>query len=75
MVNLSDVYAMNGMAKQITVSLAVSNRFPLERLKNYMQGFTWPVIQYNVDLVGGDTTSSTKGLLLSITAIGEANEG
>ncbi|MDN3641745.1 thiamine-phosphate kinase [Lutimonas halocynthiae] len=74
MVNLSDIYAMNGIAKQITVSLAVSNRFPLEALEELYAGIHLACKAYNVDLVGGDTTSSTKGLLLSITAIGEANK-
>ena len=74
MVNLSDIYAMNGIAKQITVSLAVSNRFPLEALEELYAGIHLACSTYNVDLVGGDTTSSTKGLLLSITAIGEVNK-
>jgi len=74
MVNLSDIYAMNGIAKQITVSLAVSNRFPLEALEELYAGIHLACKAYNVDLVGGDTTSSTKGLLLSITAIGEVNK-
>lgn len=74
MVNLSDIYAMNGTAKQITVSLAVSNRFPLEALEELYAGIHLACNTYNVDLVGGDTTSSTKGLLLSITAIGEVKK-
>lgn len=74
MVNLSDIYAMNGEAKQITVSLAVSNRFPLEALEELYAGIHLACNTYKVDLVGGDTTSSTKGLLISITAIGEAKE-
>lgn len=72
MVNLSDVYAMNGTATQITVSIAVSNRFPLEALEELYDGIHLACKTYQVDLVGGDTTSSTKGLLISITAIGEA---
>ncbi len=72
MVNLSDVYAMNGMAKQITVSIAVSNRFPLEALEELYAGIHLACDTYQVDLIGGDTTSSTKGLLISITAVGEA---
>ena len=71
MVNLSDVYAMNAMAKQITVSIAVSNRFPLEAIEELYAGIYLACEKYGVDLVGGDTTSSTKGLLISITAIGE----
>lgn len=73
MVNLSDVYAMNGNATQITVSIAVSNRFPLEALEELYEGIYLACKGYNIDLVGGDTTSSTKGLLISITAIGEVN--
>ena len=71
MVNLSDVYAMNGAATQITVSIAVSNRFPLEAIEELYEGIYLACKTYNIDLVGGDTTSSTKGLLISVTAIGE----
>ncbi len=74
MVNLSDVYAMNATAKQITVSIAVSNRFPLEALEELYAGITLACDTYQVDLIGGDTTSSTKGLLISITAIGMADK-
>ncbi|AOW21349.1 thiamine-phosphate kinase [Urechidicola croceus] len=74
MVNLSDVYAMNGTASQITVSMAVSNRFPLEALEELYAGIQLACKNYNIDLIGGDTTSSTKGMLLSITAIGEAEK-
>ena len=74
MVNLSDIYAMNGRAKQITVSIAVSNRFPLEALEELYEGIHLACNNYKVDLIGGDTTSSTKGLLISITAIGEVNK-
>ena len=74
MVNLSDVYAMNGTAEQITVSIAVSNRFPLEALEELYAGIQLACKTYNVDLIGGDTTSSTKGMLISITAIGKANK-
>ncbi|MFD1314134.1 thiamine-phosphate kinase [Namhaeicola litoreus] len=74
MVNISDVYAMNAMAKQITVSIAVSNRFPLEAIEELYAGIYLACEKYGVDLVGGDTTSSTKGLLISITAIGEAKK-
>lgn len=72
MVNLSDVYAMNGAATQITVSIAVSNRFPLEALEELYSGIQLACDTYKVDLIGGDTTSSTTGLLISITALGEA---
>src|SRR5210317_899772 len=74
MVNLSDVCAMNGQARQITVSIAVSNRFPLEALEELYAGIHLVCNTYKVDLVGGDTTSSTKGLLISITAIGEVEK-
>ncbi len=74
MVNLSDVYAMNADAKQITVSLAVSNRFPLEALEELYAGIQLACKTYNIDLIGGDTTSSTKGMLISITAIGSAKK-
>lgn len=72
MVNLSDVYAMNGLPTQITVSIAVSNRFPVEALEELYAGIEHASKLYNVDVVGGDTTSSTKGLLISITALGTA---
>ncbi len=71
MVNLSDIYAMNGEARQITVSMAVSNRFTLEAIEELYAGIHLACKTYNVDLVGGDTSSSTKGMILSITAIGE----
>lgn len=74
MVNLSDVYAMNAEASQITVSIALSNRFPLEAVEELYSGIQLACEKYNVDLVGGDTTSSTKGLLISVTAIGHAEE-
>lgn len=74
MVNLSDVYAMNGIAEQITVSIAVSNRFPLEAIEELYAGIQLACETYNVDLIGGDTTSSTKGILISVTAIGKAKK-
>tara|TARA_R110002073_G_scaffold123234_2_gene266881 strand:+ start:67254 stop:68303 length:1050 start_codon:yes stop_codon:yes gene_type:complete len=74
MVNLSDVYAMNGVAEQITVSIAVSNRFPLEAIEELYAGIQLACETYNVDLIGGDTTSSNKGILISVTAIGKANK-
>ena len=74
MVNLSDVYAMNGIAEQITVSIAVSNRFPLEALEELYAGVQLACDTYKVDLIGGDTTSSTKGMLISVTAIGSAKK-
>lgn len=72
-VNLSDIYAMNAKATQITVSVAVSNRFPLEALEELYAGISLAAKQYEVDVIGGDTTSSQKGLILSVTAIGFAN--
>ncbi|WP_339753748.1 thiamine-phosphate kinase [uncultured Winogradskyella sp.] len=74
-VNLSDVYAMNAMATQVTVSIAVSNRFPLEALEELYAGIETAAKLYNVDVVGGDTTSSTSGLIISVTAIGEVEKG
>lgn len=74
MVNLSDVYAMNGKAEQITVSIAVSNRFPLEAIEELYAGIQLACETYQVDLIGGDTTSSTKGILISVTAIGKAEK-
>ncbi len=74
MVNLSDVYAMNAIASQITISIAVSNRFPLEALEELYAGIETAAKMYNVDVVGGDTTSSTTGLIISITAVGYADK-
>lgn len=71
--NLSDVYAMNAEATQVTVSIAVSNRFPLEALEELYEGIHTAAKIYKVDVVGGDTTSSTTGLIISVTAIGEAS--
>jgi len=73
-VNLSDVYAMNAEAKQITVSIAMSNRFPLEAVEELYEGIKIAAKIYNIDVIGGDTTSSTKGLVISITAIGYAKK-
>jgi len=75
MVNLSDIYAMNAKATQVTVSIAVSNRFPLEALEELYAGIDMAAKLYNVDVVGGDTTSSTSGLIISVTAIGEIEKG
>lgn len=69
-VNLSDVAAMNAVPTQILVSVAVSNRFPVEALDEIYAGIKLACDYYKVDLVGGDTTSSTSGLVMSITAIG-----
>lgn len=73
-VNLSDVYAMNAEAKQITVSIAISNRFPLEAIEELYAGIKTAAKIYNIDVVGGDTTSSTRGLIISITALGYAHK-
>ncbi len=74
MVNLSDVYAMNASASQITVSIAVSNRFPLEAIEELYAGIQTACVNYKLDLVGGDTTSSQTGLLISVTAIGHVQK-
>ncbi|SHI87511.1 thiamine-phosphate kinase [Mesonia phycicola] len=74
MVNLSDVYAMNAEATQVTVSIAASNRFPVEALEELYAGILLASKTYNIDVVGGDTTSSTSGLVISITAIGRAKK-
>jgi thiamine-monophosphate kinase len=73
-VNVSDICAMNAKATQITVSVAVSNRFSLEALEELFDGIALAAKFYNVDVIGGDTTSSQKGLIISITALGEANQ-
>ena len=73
-VNLSDIYAMNARPKHITVSLAISSRFTVEALEEIYEGVLHACKVYNVDLVGGDTTSSLKGLIISVTAVGYANE-
>ena len=72
-VNVSDICAMNAKPTQITVSAAVSNRFPLEALEELFAGINLAAKTYKVDVIGGDTTSSQKGLILSITALGEAS--
>ena len=73
-VNLSDIYAMNAQPKQITVSLAISSKFTVEALEELYEGIKLACKNYKVDLVGGDTTSSLSGLIISVTAIGEANK-
>ncbi len=74
MVNLSDVYAMNATPKQITVSIGVSSKINLRILDQLYDGIKLACEKHNVDLVGGDTSTSLTGLTISITAIGEANE-
>jgi thiamine-monophosphate kinase len=73
-VNLSDIYAMNATPKQITVSLALSNRYSVEALEELYEGIRVACEAYGVDLVGGDTTSSPRGLVISVTAIGQAEK-
>tara|TARA_X000000368_G_scaffold136849_1_gene107527 strand:- start:17485 stop:18540 length:1056 start_codon:yes stop_codon:yes gene_type:complete len=70
-VNVSDICAMNGTAKQITIGLAISNRFTVEALEELYEGVKLACEHYEIDLVGGDTTSSTSGLLISVTILGE----
>lgn len=72
MVNASDIYAMNARASQITVSIAVSNRFPVEALEELYAGIELAAKLYNIDVIGGDTTSSASGMMISITALGGA---
>ncbi len=71
-VNFSDIYAMNGAPRQITVSLGVSSRFTVEHLDELYAGIRLACDIYGVDLVGGDTSASTSGLVISITCLGEA---
>ena len=73
-VNFSDIYAMNGTPKQITVSLALSKRFCVEEMEELYAGVRLACEEYNVDIVGGDTSSSLTGLAISITCIGEADK-
>ncbi|MBA3665481.1 MAG: thiamine-phosphate kinase [Bacteroidetes bacterium] len=73
-VNLSDVYAMNATPKQVVVSFALSSRFSLEAVEELYAGMLLACKKYNVDIVGGDTTSSLSGLVISITAIGTAKK-
>lgn len=73
--NISDIYAMNGTPKQITVSLALSRKFCIEDVEELYAGIRLACEQYGVDIVGGDTTSSLTGLAISITAIGTAPKG
>lgn len=72
-VNFSDIYAMNGSPQQITVSLGISARFTVEHIDELYAGIRLACQQYNVDIVGGDTTASHQGLVISITCIGEAD--
>ena len=71
-VNLSDVYAMNGTPRQVTVSLGISKRFTLEHIEQLYEGMRIACEHYGVDLVGGDTSASVTGLIISVTCLGEA---
>ncbi|RAV99897.1 thiamine-phosphate kinase [Pseudochryseolinea flava] len=73
-VNVSDIAAMNGKAEQITVSIALSSRFSLQAVDALYEGIRAACANYNIDLVGGDTTSSTSGLIISITVLGRAQK-
>ena len=70
-VNLSDIYAMNATPTQITVSIGFSNRFSVEALNEFYEGIYAACEKYNVDLIGGDTSTSQKGFIISVTALGE----
>lgn len=72
-VNLSDIYAMNAIPTQITLSIGISNRFSLEALDEFYEGVYAACREYGVDLIGGDTSSSQKGFIISITALGEVS--
>ena len=74
MVNISDIFAMNGTPRQLIVSIALSKRFTVEDLEDFYQGLRAACAKWNVDIVGGDTTSSYTGLAISITCIGEAHK-
>ncbi len=74
-VNLSDIYAMNAIPTQITMNIAFSNRFSLEALDEFYEGVYAACEKYHVDLIGGDTSSSNKGFIISVTAIGEITPG
>ena len=74
-VNFSDIYAMNGRPKQITVSLGISRRFAVEHIEELYDGIRHACEVYGVDIVGGDTSASHQGLVISITCIGEVDEG
>lgn len=71
-VNLSDIYAMNGKASQITFSIGLSSKFPLEAVEEIYEGALIACKKYNVDLIGGDTSASAQGLVISVTSIGYA---
>lgn len=72
-VNLSDIYAMNGIATQITVSIGISSKFPLEAVEEIYKGIELACNKFNIDLIGGDTSASKQGLVISVTSIGYAD--
>jgi len=74
-VNISDIYAMNAMPTQIIMSIGISNRFSLEAIDEFYEGVYAACDKYGVDLVGGDTNSSQKGFIISVTALGEVTPG
>ena len=73
-VNISDIYAMNSIPKQITVSVAISNRFTLEAIEELYKGINLACKNYKIDLVGGDTSSSVTGLIISISVLGSSSK-
>lgn len=73
-VNLSDIYAMNGVATQITFSIGLSSKFPLEAVEEIYKGVELACNKFNIDLIGGDTSSSKQGLVISVTSIGYADQ-
>ncbi len=73
-VNLSDIYAMNGTASQVTFSIGLSSKFPLEAVEELYEGALIACQKYNVDLIGGDTSTSRQGLVISVTSLGHAEE-
>lgn len=73
-VNLSDIYAMNGIATQVTVSIGLSSKFPLEAVEEIYKGIDLACKKYNIDVIGGDTSSSKQGLVISVTSIGYVNK-
>lgn len=75
MVNISDIFAMNGQPKQLVISIALSKRFSVEDMDAFFDGVKLACSRFNVDIVGGDTTSSLTGLAISITCIGEGDKG
>lgn len=74
-VNLSDIYAMNGIATQITFSIGLSSKFPLEAVEEIYKGIQLACDRFNIDLIGGDTSTSKQGLVISVTSIGYAEKG